>query len=81
LPDRPLILLAISPHRSDGCDDRNPVKEKHMSDNAIDSENIGKPAPDTAKPKGARKAHQEGQAREEAEPVQEGRKQADGGAI
>jgi hypothetical protein len=27
-----------------------------MSENAIDSENIGKPAPDTAKPKGARKA-------------------------
>ena len=27
-----------------------------MSENAIDSENIGKPAPDPAKPKGARKA-------------------------
>jgi len=27
-----------------------------MSDNAIDSENISKPTPDTAKPKGARKA-------------------------
>ena len=27
-----------------------------MSENAIDSENISKPAPDTAKPKGARKA-------------------------
>jgi hypothetical protein len=27
-----------------------------MSENAIDSENTGKPAPDTAKPKGARKA-------------------------
>jgi hypothetical protein len=38
------------------CHDRNPVKEKPMSKNAIDSENNGKPAPDTAKPKGARKA-------------------------
>ena len=36
------------------CHDRNPVKEK-PSENAIDSEN-GKPAPETAKPKGARKA-------------------------
>jgi hypothetical protein len=27
-----------------------------MSENAIDSENLSKPAPDTAKPKGARKA-------------------------
>jgi len=27
-----------------------------MSDNAVDSENISKPAADTAKPKGARKA-------------------------
>jgi hypothetical protein len=27
-----------------------------MSENAIDSENTSKPAPDTAKPKGARKA-------------------------
>jgi hypothetical protein len=26
-----------------------------MSENAIDSENVSKPAPDTAKPKGARK--------------------------
>jgi hypothetical protein len=37
------------------CHDRNPVKEKPMSENAIDSENISKPAPDT-KPKGAHKA-------------------------
>jgi hypothetical protein len=37
------------------CDDRNPVKEKPMSENAIDSENTSKPAPDMAKPKGARK--------------------------
>ena len=36
------------------CHDRNPVKEKPMSENAIDSENISKPAPDPAKPKGAR---------------------------
>jgi hypothetical protein len=39
-----------------------------MSDNPIDSENISKPAPDTAKPKGA-------QTREEAEPgPKEGRR-------
>jgi Protein of unknown function (DUF3489) len=36
------------------CHDRNPVKENSMSDNAIDSENISKPAPDTTKPKGKR---------------------------
>jgi hypothetical protein len=34
----------------------NPVKEKNMSDNAIDSETISKPVPDTTKPKAARKA-------------------------
>jgi hypothetical protein len=38
------------------CHDRNPVMEKPMSENAIDSENASKLAPDTAKPKGARKA-------------------------
>ena len=36
--------------------DRNPVKEKTMSEQAIDSGTISKAAPDTAKPKGERKA-------------------------
>jgi hypothetical protein len=44
------------PTGSDDCDDRNPVKEKLMSENVIDSENARQPAPDTAKPKGTRKA-------------------------
>jgi hypothetical protein len=48
-------VLAVSPEQSDGCDDRNPVKEKPMSENAIDSSNIDKAAPDAAKPKSARK--------------------------
>ena len=38
-----------------------------MSKNAIDNENITKPVPDTPKPKGAHKAHQES-ATEEMEP-------------
>jgi hypothetical protein len=49
-------VLAISPNRSDECHDRNPVKEKLMSDNAIDSENNSKPALDTPKLKGASNA-------------------------
>jgi hypothetical protein len=48
-------LLDVSADWSDHCDDRNPVKEKHVSENAIDSENMSKLAPETAKPKGARK--------------------------
>jgi hypothetical protein len=51
-PNRAQIVLAVSPNRSDECHDRNSVKEKPMSDNAIDSENTTKAAPDTAKPKG-----------------------------
>jgi hypothetical protein len=54
-PNRPQIYLDVSPNRSDDCDDRNPVKEKTMSENAIESENTSKPASDTAKAKGARK--------------------------
>jgi Protein of unknown function (DUF3489) len=54
--NRPQIPLAISPKPSDECHDRNPVKEKSMSENAINSENTSKPVPETAKPKGARKA-------------------------
>ena len=55
-PNREQISLDVSPKPSDQCDDRNPVKENSISENAIDSENISKLAPDTAKPKGARKA-------------------------
>jgi hypothetical protein len=43
----PSTIIEFSP-------DRNPVKEKPMSENAIDSEN-SKAAPDVAKPKRARK--------------------------
>ena len=50
-----------------------------MSENAIDSENIGKPAPDTAKPKGAQSG-QEDEALEEGGPRQEGRQQAESGS-
>jgi hypothetical protein len=49
------IVLAVSPNRSDGCDDRKPGQEKTMSEQTIDSDNTSKPALDTAKPKGARK--------------------------
>jgi hypothetical protein len=56
-PNRPQICLDVSPNRSDECDDRNPVKEKPMSENAIDSANgAGKPEPTAAKPKRERKA-------------------------
>jgi hypothetical protein len=37
-----------------------------MSESAIDSENISKPAPDTAKPKGARKASKKAKAAKKA---------------
>jgi hypothetical protein len=40
-----------------------------MSENAIDKENISKPAPDTVKPKGARKAGKKPTPREEGGPV------------
>jgi hypothetical protein len=49
-------VLAVSPDPSDHCDDRNPVRRNSMSENTIDSENISKPAPVTAKPKAPRKA-------------------------
>jgi hypothetical protein len=48
-----------------------------MSENAIDSENISKPAPDTTKPKGAPKPVKESQAREEDGPRQEDTRQAE----
>jgi hypothetical protein len=48
-------VLALSPNRSDECHDRNPVEEKLNEQNAIDSENINKPAPDIAKSKSTRK--------------------------
>jgi hypothetical protein len=44
-----------------------------MSEDGIDSENIGKPAPDTAKPKGARKA---GKKAKPAKKVGRAKKQA-----
>jgi hypothetical protein len=47
-----------------------------MSENAIDSENINKPAPDEAKPKAAQSG-QEGEARKEFRPGQEGGQQAE----
>jgi hypothetical protein len=40
-----------------------------MSDNAIDSESISKPGPDTAKPKGARKAGSRAQPKLGAGPL------------
>jgi hypothetical protein len=48
-------VLDVSPHRSDECHDRNPVKEKLMSESAIDSGSTSKPAPESAKSKAARK--------------------------
>lgn len=36
-------------------DDRNPVKEKPMSENPIDSDSISRPPSDPANPKGKRK--------------------------
>jgi hypothetical protein len=35
--DRRQICLAVSPNWSDGCDDRNPVKERPNERNAIDN--------------------------------------------
>ena len=40
-----------------------------MSDNAIDSESISKPAPDTAKPKERTQSGQEGEVREPGVPI------------
>jgi hypothetical protein len=37
-----------------------------MSENAIDSESISKPAPDTARPKGVRKARKKAKAAKKA---------------
>jgi hypothetical protein len=50
-------VLAISPSRSDEFHDRNPVKEKPMSENAIGLANGGsKPESTAPKPKRERKA-------------------------
>ena len=40
-----------------------------MSENAIDSENARQPAPDTAKPKGARKAGKKAKPAKKAAPT------------
>jgi hypothetical protein len=55
--------------------------ETQMRENAIDSENNSKPAPEAAQPKAGHKTRQEGQGRgrEEGGPGQEDRRQIEGG--
>jgi hypothetical protein len=49
-PNRRKISLDVSPEQSDHCDDRNPVKQNSMSENAIDSVKAT-PEPAAAKPR------------------------------
>ena len=49
--------LLFLPFRAMNCHDRNPVKERRMSSDAIESESTGKPAPEAERPKSKRKSN------------------------
>jgi hypothetical protein len=48
-PNRVKICLAVSPNRSDECDDRSPVKEKRMNTTTESEKNAS--APEVPQPK------------------------------